>query len=200
MVLEVQLPGRGQPRSPHDSVATAPPRRPRSTIQKPRAEARRRAGRERPAPTPTLSPAAFWEWTARGGPGKSRPTSVCAWPSGSGGRGACWEVCLLLRFLLAVVSGICRSSSAVPRRVRRAAEGGGLAWGASVKPVHCKSRVLCGFFLLQGLQVWKCLAALGCCCGSLSNIHEQRQEVGYSDDEDWADPKEPNIPNQQEVA
>lgn len=36
--------------------------------------------------------------------------------------------------------------------MQRMAEGGGLAWGASVKPVGCKSQALCVFFLLQRLQ------------------------------------------------
>ena len=86
-----------------------PPRRLKRRIQIARAEARRRACRESPGPTP--SPAAFWEWTARGEPGKSRPTPICAWPCGRGGRRACWELYLLLRFLLAILTRIFRSCS-----------------------------------------------------------------------------------------
>lgn len=54
VVLEVQLPGRGQRRSPHDSAATTPAKTAQSAIQNPREEARRRACRERP--TPSLRP------------------------------------------------------------------------------------------------------------------------------------------------
>lgn len=143
---------------------------PQSLIQNPRVETRRRAGRERPAPA--SSPVAFWEqattvaprrprplekvafreWTARGQPGKSRPMSLRAWPSGIGRRRACWELCPLRRLLLAVPSSVSWSYSTASQRPRREAESGVLAYGTSLKPVGCRSHVLCGFFLLQGLQ------------------------------------------------